>query len=145
MEADKIIAEDKIHFPNCNYSISSSLTSTNKNGVFVSETIEKILRLCPGEKPVTVMVNSSKEESTSEPHVHQIPPFQFPSFSVPIDDFDEDKWFGSGFRKSIEHKGRVFDEILKPFGFGRASGDKDNGSKESKKPSGHITSDPEDI
>jgi hypothetical protein len=62
-QEDEIVRKDKLLYPNCNYSRALSKSCSTKDGAFVCETVKKVTRLCPNQKPVTVYSNSSTTNS----------------------------------------------------------------------------------
>jgi hypothetical protein len=53
-EKQAIIEADRKNYPKCGYSTSISTFTSNKDGDYVTETIERIQRLCPNENPVEI-------------------------------------------------------------------------------------------
>lgn len=80
-----MIEKDKISHPSCHYSISSSQSSSFLNNNYTQETIRRILRFCPGEKPVEIFSKKDKSNGTSQNNNNQ----QNFSESLPSKSFDD--------------------------------------------------------
>jgi hypothetical protein len=65
-QEDEIVRKDKLQYPNCNYSRALSKSCSTKDGAFVCETVKRVTRLCPNQKPVTVYSNSSTTNSKDD-------------------------------------------------------------------------------
>jgi hypothetical protein len=61
---EKILEEDQINHPQCNYSVSKSSKCSNEDGKIICEVFDSINRLCPNKKPMTIYSNVVK---TNEP------------------------------------------------------------------------------
>lgn len=60
------IEEDKRAHPNCSYAQTLSKSCSNANGKFVCDTIKNIQRLCPGQKPVSIVSRSEVGDSQQD-------------------------------------------------------------------------------
>lgn len=80
---DEIIKEDRLQHPNCSYARSLQQSCSNKNGEFTCETIKKINRMCPNERPVVIFSENMSQKGSKD-------------VDIPFDPFDLLKDFGFG-------------------------------------------------
>jgi hypothetical protein len=93
MNEESLIQEDKRQHPQCHYSQSFSQScNLNKNNEYICETLKRVTRLCPGEKPVDILSSSSSSTDPMENKKITIPTIPSP--------FDNHNIFGSIFNNN---------------------------------------------
>ena len=61
-ELSAAIQKDKEGHPDCNYGLTTSQKCESINGTMHCETIKRVLRYCPGERPCEIFSSSNKDE-----------------------------------------------------------------------------------
>ena len=154
-EEEEIVRKDKLDHPNCGYSISTSKSCSTRDGIFVCETLKKINRMCPNERPVTVYSNKIKTDGKGVDNNDDdlmLSPFDLfkelskSGFPTPIeripkqiprlpveDDIDSGFKFQFGGNGLDDSENGIFKGLLNKFGFGKKKGD---GPEPPKPPTG---------